>query len=40
MGNLDVNEILDQIMKSSVNMEHTSGMVIRACGGMVVYVSV
>ena len=37
---LDVNEVTASIIKSSVNVKHPSGMVIKANGGLIVLVSV
>ena len=40
MGILDVKEFIPRIMKPGVNMEHLSGMVSKASGGLTVLVSV
>ena len=40
MGILDVKEITASIIKSGINMEYPSGMVIKAIGGMTALLSV
>ena len=40
MGILDVNELTTNIMKSSVNMEYPSGMLIKAGASQTVLLSV
>ena len=40
MGGLDVKEMTAGIMKYVINMEHPSGMVIKAHSGLMIFVSV